>query len=117
AFILLGAHPGIADETERAARTADDRARASMIRKLGLEAFVDRWEREPIFDTQRNLGEAARSALRTRRLSHTAEGAAWSLERLSTGAMAPVAVEDIRAHAVLAAGELDEKYVALARAV
>ena len=85
--LLIGVHPGLADEAARAERRALDAERARLLREEGVPAFVDRWEQEPLFETQRALPAQARARQREVRLQHDAEGLARSLETLGLGAM------------------------------
>jgi pimeloyl-ACP methyl ester carboxylesterase len=48
-LVLLGASLGLEDDTERARRAAEDDARTEEILRDGLDAFVERWYRLPIF--------------------------------------------------------------------
>jgi 2-succinyl-6-hydroxy-2,4-cyclohexadiene-1-carboxylate synthase len=113
--VLVGAHPGLRGEAERAARAAEDDARADALVAGGLPAFVDAWERLPLFATQRELPEAARAEQRTARLAHQPRALAESLRVLGLGRMPPrwdtlaSAGERVR----LVVGARDEKLVAL----
>ncbi|ACZ40425.1 2-succinyl-6-hydroxy-2,4-cyclohexadiene-1-carboxylate synthase [Sphaerobacter thermophilus] len=119
ALVLEGASPGIADPDERAARVASDAALADRIEREGLQAFVDAWERLPLFASQQRLPEATRARLRAQRLSHTPRGLANSLRGMGAGAMAPVhdRLGEIAVPVLLIAGELDGKYVEISRAM
>lgn len=85
AAVLAGVNPGLEDDAERAERVRWDDAQAAAIAERGLPAFVDGWERLPLFATQRRLPEALRVAERERRLSHTPVGAAWAMRTLGLG--------------------------------
>ncbi|UJR85069.1 alpha/beta fold hydrolase [Sandaracinus amylolyticus] len=84
---LIGASPGIEDDRERAARRDADDTRASMLERDGIEAFVDAWEREPIFATQHALPDRVRAQHRRIRLAQRAADLATSLRVLGQGAM------------------------------
>lgn len=116
ALVLEGASPGIADAGERAARVRSDEALAERIERDGVEAFVDEWERVPLFATQLALPAETRAALRAVRVSHAARGLARSLRGMGAGAQEPLQgrLAEVRAPALLLAGELDAKYAALA---
>ena len=58
ALVLESASPGIADAAQRAARVKSDEALADDIERLGIEAFVDRWEAQPLFASQSRLAAA-----------------------------------------------------------
>lgn len=86
---LIGVHPGIDDEVEREGRAMLDDARAEALLRQGLEAFVDAWEREPLFATQSRVDAASRARHRAMRLKHDPEGLAQSLRVMGLGRMPP----------------------------
>jgi 2-succinyl-6-hydroxy-2,4-cyclohexadiene-1-carboxylate synthase len=111
ALALIGASPGIADPAGRAQRRAADEALAERIQGEGVAAFLDRWLAGPLFAT---LPEAA--AGRAERLANTADGLAWALRALGTGAQEPLwdRLAGLRPPTLLLAGELDAKFTAIA---
>ncbi len=115
ALVLESASPGIADLEERLARRRSDAALADMIEREGIEAFVDYWERLPLFASQAALPAATRDRQRAQRLANTARGLATSLRCIGTGMMAPLhdRLGEIQFPVLLIAGELDEKYFRL----
>lgn len=117
ALILESTSPGIADEDERTKRAAEDAALADAIEREGVSAFVDRWERLPLFATQTRLPAEARAAVRAQRLGHTAQGLANSLRGLGQGAQPPLfdRLPTVAMPALLIAGELDTRYATLGR--
>ena len=117
ALILEGASPGIVNDDERAARVAGDEAMAERIERDGVEAFVDTWERVPLFATQLSLPAETRAAIRATRTANTATGLANSLHGMGAGAQDPLLdrVAAITVPTLLIAGELDTKYVEIAR--
>lgn len=118
ALVLESGSPGIADAEERAGRRAADEALAADIETHGVEAFVDRWERLPLWGSQRQLSPAAREGLRAQRLAGSACGLANALRGLGAGATLPLYErlgELARIPTLLICGSLDEKYVRLAR--
>jgi 2-succinyl-6-hydroxy-2,4-cyclohexadiene-1-carboxylate synthase len=112
ALVLIGASPGIADPGGRAERRAADEALAERIERDGVAAFLDGWLAGPLFAT---LPEAA--AGRAERLANTADGLAWALRALGTGAQEPLwdRLAGLRPPTLLLAGELDAKFTAIAR--
>ena len=90
ALVLESASPGIADDGERAARRAADDALADEIERDGVAAFVERWERLPLCDSQRALPASARERLRAQRLASDPRGLANSLRGLGAGATQPL---------------------------
>ena len=117
ALILEGASPGIADAEERAARVRSDEAMAERIERDGVEAFVDTWEQVPLFASQLALPAETRAAIRATRTANTATGLANSLRGMGAGAQEPVLdrLATIDVPTLLIAGELDTKYVGIAR--
>ncbi len=118
ALILESGSPGIANDAERAERRAADEALAADIERHGVAAFVDRWERLPLWESQRRLSRTAREGLRAQRLAGSARGLANSLRGLGAGATAPLhgrlrELGDVPV--LLVCGELDAKYMRLAR--
>lgn len=89
AAVLAGANPGIdqgrIDSESRSARCEWEDAQAAAILERGLPAFVDRWERMPLFATQNRLPDALRVSERARRISHTPQGAAFAMRTLGLG--------------------------------
>ncbi len=109
--VLIGASPGIADDKERDARRTQDELRARTIETEGLHAFIEAWEREPIFQTQLALPSEVRAKHRAIRLSHSAEGLAASLRVLGQGVMPNLwpALRTIDRPITLVVGEHDSK--------
>ncbi len=84
-----------------------------------MEAFVGRWERLSLWETQQSLPLDVRERLRRQRLSGNPAGLAGSLRGAGAGADEPVAVrlKEIVAPSLLIAGELDSKYTVIMRAM
>jgi 2-succinyl-6-hydroxy-2,4-cyclohexadiene-1-carboxylate synthase len=112
ALVLVGASPGIAGARERAARRAADERLAAEVERDGVAAFLDRWLAGPLFATLPGA-----SAGRAERLANTAEGLAFALRRLGTGAQEPLwdRLGGLRPPVLLVAGERDPKFAGLAR--
>ena len=117
ALVLESASPGIVDPTERARRRAADHALAESIEREGVEAFVDRWERLPLWASQSAVLGSVRASLRAERLANQAHGLANSLRGAGAAAGKPVLdrLGVVAAPALLIAGALDAKYVELAQ--
>lgn len=116
ALVLEGVSPGIADAAERAERARSDEALAELIEREGITAFVDRWERLPLFASQTRLPPAAWAALRRQRLANDPVGLANSLRGLGQGAQPPLhgRLADVRVPTLLIVGEEDAKFRRLA---
>ncbi len=118
---LLGGSPGLADPEERAARRAADEALAREIEEAGLAPFVDRWMARRFFSTQHTgpsrLGHRRLRLARAERLGGTASGYAAALRALGQGAQPSYweRLGELACPTLLVAGELDSKYVEIAR--
>jgi 2-succinyl-6-hydroxy-2,4-cyclohexadiene-1-carboxylate synthase len=117
ALLLESTSPGIADERERRERATADTALAAAIERDGIDAFVARWEALPLWASQRALSDSERARLHAQRLRNRPRGLANSLR--SAGAAVEPSLEsrlsEMRAPALLVAGALDAKYVAIGR--
>jgi 2-succinyl-6-hydroxy-2,4-cyclohexadiene-1-carboxylate synthase len=114
-LILIGATAGIESLTEREARAAADMDLADLLIERGIEAFVDYWEAQPLFATQRSLPAHARARIRQARLSHDPASLSAALRAFGTGFQAPVhtALRNLKTPTLLVAGELDGKFRAI----
>jgi 2-succinyl-6-hydroxy-2,4-cyclohexadiene-1-carboxylate synthase len=110
-LVLVGASPGIADPGARAERRAADEALAGRIEREGVAAFLDRWLAGPLFASL-----PAEAAGRADRLANTAEGLAYALRRLGTGAQEPLwgRLGGLHPPTLLVAGDRDAKFAAIA---
>ena len=116
-LILESASPGLADALAQQERRLSDERLADQIESEGITAFVDRWEKLPLFASQRVLPEAVRSQLREQRLRNHPQGLANSLRGLGTG-MQPSfwgQLAKLSTPTLLLAGELDPKFTEIAR--
>lgn len=133
ALVLESTSPGIVGEEERAARRAADEELARLLDSGGIEAFVDRWESLPLWESQRRLEhppedttrgrhaalrwKEVRQRLRAQRLAQRPAGLANSLRGAGAGVEPPVHdhLPSLRMPVLLLAGALDEAYAAHAR--
>lgn len=117
ALILESTSPGVSDPTERVGRVAADSELASMIERDGVSAFVERWEKLPLWESQQALPDSIREMLRLERLANRPAGLANSLRGAGAGATMPVTgrMASISVPALVVAGALDEKHAGLAR--
>lgn len=116
-LILESGSPGLDSERERALRRADDEQLACAIEQDGVAAFVDRWEKLPLFHGLQSLPEPVRAELRSRRLSCSAAGLADSLRTMGVATQPnlwPV-LPRMRVPTLLLSGEGDPKFTAIAR--
>jgi len=112
-LILESASPGLATEAERLERRANDEALACEIELHGVEDFVRRWERLPLFESQLQLPNPVRAERHAQRLRNTEAGLASALRGLGTGALPSLwdVLPNIQAQTLIIAGELDAKFV------
>jgi 2-succinyl-6-hydroxy-2,4-cyclohexadiene-1-carboxylate synthase len=113
-LVTIGATGGLDDPAERAARVAADEQLAARIERHGVDAFLERWLRQPLFATL-----PATAARLDERRANTAAGLAASLRLLGTGTMEPLwdrlaALGARRAPARFVAGALDTRFAAAA---
>jgi len=118
-LVLVGGRAGIEDAGEREARRRADAALAARLETGGIESFVDEWLAQPLFDSQRRLGEAFLAAQRRARLDNDARALAAALRVLGPGAQPPLheALAGVCVPVLLVAGGLDRKFVQLAHAL
>jgi 2-succinyl-6-hydroxy-2,4-cyclohexadiene-1-carboxylate synthase len=111
-LVLEGASPGIESQGERAKRRESDEALAGEIERRGVEWFVDHWQENPLFATQKGLPRRAFQGLRRDRLSNSAHGLAMSLRGAGPGGMPPLwaEIEGLRIPVLIVVGERDRKY-------
>lgn len=113
-LVLVSASAGIEDAAERAARRAADEALAAQIERNGIEWFVDRWGKVPLFagDPQWVRDEVGRDERRA-----TPAALAACLRGLGPGAMTPMwdRLEELAMPVAILAGARDDTYVDHAR--
>lgn len=116
ALILESASPGLADPGEREQRQQSDNALATRIECEGVEAFVDYWEKLPLFASLQSLSSEARAALRQQRLKNSPQGLANSLRGVGTGVQPALheQLDRLTLPTLLLAGECDGKFCHLA---
>jgi 2-succinyl-6-hydroxy-2,4-cyclohexadiene-1-carboxylate synthase len=117
ALILESASPGIASPIEREERRISDEILAASIERDGVAAFVDQWEKLPLFVSQQSLPAGTQQALHAQRLHNCAVGLASSLRGVGVGVQPALhaRLPALSFPVLLIAGELDNKFCALAR--
>jgi 2-succinyl-6-hydroxy-2,4-cyclohexadiene-1-carboxylate synthase len=110
-LVLLGGTAGIDDADERAARRERDRHTAAQLQAEGLEAFLERWLRQPLF-----ARVPPDRAFRAERLENTVTGLMESLEHAGTGSQQPSwhELHQLSMPVLVLAGADDAKFAALA---
>jgi 2-succinyl-6-hydroxy-2,4-cyclohexadiene-1-carboxylate synthase len=116
-LVAVSASPGLRDDAARRGRVVEDAALADAIERDGVPAFVDRWERHPLFATQARLPVTVRESVRAQRLRHSARGLANSLRGMGQGVQPAMhdSLHRLRIPTLIIAGELDDRYCALGR--
>jgi 2-succinyl-6-hydroxy-2,4-cyclohexadiene-1-carboxylate synthase len=114
ALVLVGVSAGIEDRGAREDRRRSDESLAEWIERRSIEEVVDRWERQPVFETQLpDLRERQRHG----RLSHDPRLLAQLLRSAGQGALEPVwdRLRALCCPVLLTAGEQDRRYASAAR--
>lgn len=113
---LIGAHPGLDSPAERADRERSDARWRELLDRDGIEAFVESWERQPLFASQQSLAPALLAEQRRERLAHDPHGLSRALARLGLSQMPAYAGElgRIRVPVELVTGALDARFTDLA---
>ena len=108
-LVLESPSAGLATERERAARRVADDARAALLEREGIGAFVDAWEREPVFGSQASLPPAVSARLRAERLGNRPDGLAASLRGAGQGSTEPLhdRLGNVMSRTLVIAGGLD----------
>ena len=108
-LVLERASAGLPPAAERAARRAADERLAARLEADGIEAFVDDWERNPVFASQASLAPDRAARIRAMRLGNDPAGLAASLRAAGQGAMEPLfdRLGQVTAPTLVIAGELD----------
>jgi 2-succinyl-6-hydroxy-2,4-cyclohexadiene-1-carboxylate synthase len=116
AAVLIGVHPGLAEEATRAERRELDASRARLAREEGVAAFVAAWEEQPLFASQRDLSREVLAEQRDVRLGQDAAGLARALEMLGLAEMPDYrsAMASLKTPITLVTGSLDSKFSELA---
>jgi 2-succinyl-6-hydroxy-2,4-cyclohexadiene-1-carboxylate synthase len=111
-LVLESASPGLEGADERAERRAADEALAREIERSGIDAFVDRWEAQELFASQRSLPAEVRAAQRAIRLLNHPASLAGSLRGLGTAALPSFwgALSGLRVPVLVLVGALDRKF-------
>lgn len=109
-LVLIGAHPGIVDESERMGRIETDDSLARRIEVIGVREFLAEWLAQPMFTAVRNLDHQDR-------LTNTPEGLAYALRTMGTGRqrVLDAELERLDVPTLLVVGEHDDKFLALAK--
>jgi len=117
---LESASPGLKTEEERIARRASDEALADRLEQNGIAAFVEEWERLPMWASQQTtLTDEQRAALHDQRLRNDPRGLANSLRGMGTGVQSSLwdRLWELKLPLLLITGEQDLKFSAIAHEI
>ncbi|MSQ32843.1 MAG: 2-succinyl-6-hydroxy-2,4-cyclohexadiene-1-carboxylate synthase [Dehalococcoidia bacterium] len=119
ALVLEGGSPGLADQAERAQRLASDEGLARLLEERGVPSFVEVWEAQPLWASQRRLPPAERLRLRAQRLRNRPAGLAGSLRGIGTGAQPSYhhRLSGLPLPTLMVVGEEDSKFREIAQAM
>lgn len=118
-LILEGPSAGITDRRERAARVTADTALADLLDRSGIDAFLERWEAQPMFETERRLSPERRARIHAHRRRNRPQGLSMSLRGAGQGVMEPLVdrLKTIRIPTTIFVGGLDRTGLDRARVV
>ncbi len=113
---LESASPGLKTAAEQTARMQSDKTLANRIQQEGIPAFVDFWERIPLFASQANAPEIDRQRLHAQRLTNRTLGLANSLRGMGTGVQPSQweKLSTLTMPVLLVTGALDTKFMQIA---
>jgi|SRR5690625_914919 len=114
-LILESASPGLEKVEDQEARQKRDHQLANRLETEGIDAFVNFWEKIPLFATQQALPQAVKRQVRHERRSQSAHQLACSLRSMGTGAQPSwwKKINDLKMPILLLVGALDAKFVAI----
>ena len=118
-LIIESASPGLETTALRQMRIESDDRLAAEVEVVGIPAFVEQWQRLPIFATQLGLPAERQASLRHQRLNNSASGLANSLRGMGTGRQPSLwsELDSIHLPVLVMAGELDGKYMNIAQQI
>jgi 2-succinyl-6-hydroxy-2,4-cyclohexadiene-1-carboxylate synthase len=116
---IVSAHPGLFNAGQRDGRRALDTRWMKLLRGQGIAAFVDAWERQPLFASQAALPAALLTEQRRRRLAQRTDGLAAALACFGLAEMPDTwgAIARWPGRLTWLAGAGDDKFVAIAQRV
>jgi 2-succinyl-6-hydroxy-2,4-cyclohexadiene-1-carboxylate synthase len=116
-LVLESGSPGLRRLSDRISRRRRDEELAGEIESSGTAAFIERWQRLPLFQGLRRLPPDLAEGLKARRLSCSPIGLASALRSLGAGAQPSYwdRLPRLRVPALLLSGARDSKFSAMAR--
>ena len=115
ALVLISCNPGIEAESERSARRSADLRLASKINDLGVDAFMEEWQEQPLIQSQRGIRPDWFDLMQQTRRQHTANGLARSLIEFGQGSCPNLwpQLKILNLPVLLISGTEDKKYRAI----
>jgi len=116
-LVLESGSPGLATSAERLERRSADGALAAHLVDEGIDAFIDHWEDQPIFETRQVWGPAVRAHQRAIRTRNDPRSLAASLAALGAGNLPSLweQLPSIATPTLLLVGALDHKFIDIAK--
>ncbi len=116
---LIGAHPGLDSNAARAERHQSDEAWAKLLETQGIVPFVDAWQTQAHFQTQREVNPEALAEQRRTRLRHDPLALAAAMRQLSLSRMPNYAehLGELRLPVHWITGEHDLKFTSIAQSI
>ena len=117
ALILIGGTPGIDDDAARHERALEDVEKIAFLEDKGLEQFINFWESQQIFASQRYLSPETQMRQRRTRLSTKPFALASHLRASGTGVMISrwSRLNELKIPVLLIVGSEDKKYIEIGR--
>jgi 2-succinyl-6-hydroxy-2,4-cyclohexadiene-1-carboxylate synthase len=115
-LVLISASPGIKEAEARTKRWRQDYQRSRQILELGINHFCTEWQKLPILQSQQNIPNPYRDALRECRFAQSPVGLANTILHLSPGVLPSLwdSLHRISVSTVLITGSLDLKFTEIA---
>jgi 2-succinyl-6-hydroxy-2,4-cyclohexadiene-1-carboxylate synthase len=114
-LILESASAGIKNDEERQKRYEEDLKIAEFIETHTLDEFIEMWNDQELFNTQRRFSNDKLKKIKKKKASGSKIGYANSLKGFSTGIMPPVhdKLKKIPLKVLLITGDLDSKFTGI----
>ncbi len=111
-LVLESASAGIKNEAERNKRYEDDLKLIEFISSHTMEEFIDFWQDQEMFNTQRRFSNDKLKRLKKTKYNNSKIGLINLLKGFSTGIMPPLhdKLKTLPVKVILISGELDTKY-------
>ena len=116
-LVLESGSPGLETPEEQSSRVESDDQLAGWLLENGITAFIDRWERLPLFESQMRLSVEILAKQRAQRLQSNPTGLANSLRGMGAGCQPSLwgKLDTLSAPTLLITGALDHKYCMIAQ--